>query len=133
MITDRIGLHLVLLLLLIVSLDWPQIVFEGVRGSDYAGDIAIDDISLQSGKCAATIDCDFENPYSQLCAWKNIKTDKMDWRLGQGKTSSLNTGPSNDHTLGDGRGRATKLTNTTKSQILHTARCNVYDEAARGI
>lgn len=29
----------------------PQIIFEGVRGSGYLGDIAIDDVTLKKGEC----------------------------------------------------------------------------------
>ena len=31
-----------------------QLVFEGVRGSSFRGDIAIDDIQLKDGSCAAS-------------------------------------------------------------------------------
>ena len=31
-----------------------QLVFEGVRGSSYRGDIAIDDIQLKDGPCPAS-------------------------------------------------------------------------------
>lgn len=33
------------------SLTPPQIIFEGVRGSGYLGDIAIDDVTLKKGEC----------------------------------------------------------------------------------
>lgn len=33
------------------SLIPPQIIFEGVRGSGYLGDIAIDDVTLKKGEC----------------------------------------------------------------------------------
>ena len=33
---------------------FPQIVFEGIRGSGYRGDIAIDDIKLINGRCQQT-------------------------------------------------------------------------------
>lgn len=29
----------------------PQIIFEGVRGTSYEGDIAIDDVTLKTGDC----------------------------------------------------------------------------------
>lgn len=83
-----------------------QVVFEGVRGASYQGDISLDDIQLSNRQCQATMDCSFESPISQLqlCGWKQRPGDNFDWRLGQGATSSVNTGPSNDHTLGDKRG-----------------------------
>ena len=83
-----------------------QIVFEGVRGSGYQGDIALDDVELQNTACRATVNCDFESPVAQLkkCGWTDLVGDDFNWRIGQGATSSRNTGPSNDHTLGDQRG-----------------------------
>lgn len=83
-----------------------QIVFEGVRGSSYQGDIAVDDIELTNAACQPTMNCDFESPVSQLrlCGWTQRPGDNIDWRVGQGTTLSINTGPSNDHTLGDSRG-----------------------------
>lgn len=83
-----------------------QVVFEGVRGSSYQGDIALDDIEVQDKACPSTNDCDFESPVSQLqlCGWQQYPGDNINWRVGQGATSSINTGPSSDHTLGDKRG-----------------------------
>ena len=88
-----------------------MIIFEAVRGSSYAGDIAIDDISLSKGQCTPSVSCDFESPFPalQLCGWKNLKAgDNFDWSYGQGATSSISTGPANDHTLGDKRGKWSK-------------------------
>ena len=84
-----------------------QIVFEGVRGAGYQGDIALDDIEVSEGQCPATANCDFESPISQLkfCGWNQYPGDNFDWSRGQGATTSLHTGPSSDHTLGDKRGK----------------------------
>lgn len=87
-----------------------SIVFESVRGKGYQSDIALDDIKFIScgsqGPPPPTypphqpsiIDEDFEKC---LSCWSNDKSghDQMDWRIGRGSTSSLNTGPSFDHTL----------------------------------
>ena len=35
----------------LVSSDSFQVVLEGVRGDDYHGDIAIDDVTVTDGKC----------------------------------------------------------------------------------
>lgn len=77
-----------------------QVVFEGVKGTSYTGDIAIDDVKIMSGSCPAPGDCSFENG---LCTWTNIlKGDVFDWVLGGGGTPSWLTGPSSDHTTGSG-------------------------------
>lgn len=98
-----------------------QVVFEGVRGSSYQGDIALDDIEVQDSACQATSDCDFENPVPQLqfCGWKQRPGDNFDWRRGQGGTPSINTGPATDHTLGNKRGIDIHLTvqNVSKFKV----------------
>ncbi|XP_071492659.1 MAM and LDL-receptor class A domain-containing protein 1-like [Diadema antillarum] len=79
-----------------------NIIMEGIRGSSYTGDIAIDDISLQSGSCppqGQDIDCDFE--YG-VCGWVQETDDDFDWSRNNGSTPSLDTGPSGDHTTGYG-------------------------------
>ena len=84
-----------------------------MRGNDYQGDIAIDDISFTAtvGRCvlrpaspsAVPFGCNFE---SGLCAWQQSSADEFDWIRHQGSTGSLLTGPSIDHT-----------TATSKSQV----------------
>jgi len=48
-----------------------QIVFEGVRGKDYQGDIAIDDIAVKAGFCPPLKECTFEDV--NMCGWTNEK------------------------------------------------------------
>ncbi|XP_067654503.1 MAM and LDL-receptor class A domain-containing protein 1-like [Haliotis asinina] len=80
-----------------------QMVFEGVRGSDYKSDIALDDVSFTVGSCSSPGDCTFE---SGLCTWKNTANgDQFDWTVDSGGTSSTSTGPSTDHTLGTRQGK----------------------------
>ncbi|XP_077978860.1 MAM and LDL-receptor class A domain-containing protein 1-like [Glandiceps talaboti] len=81
-----------------------QVVFEGVRGLDYRGDIAVDDIALSDGICSvpATIDCDFEDDH--ICGYDQDTSDDFDWTRGSGSTLSNNTGPSYDHTYGTDQG-----------------------------
>lgn len=46
--------------------------------------------------------CDFE---SGLCTWHNtLQGDQFDWTINQGRTSSQNTGPQADHSLGTPNG-----------------------------
>ena len=35
-------------------LSCTQITFEGIRGTDFTGDIAIDDVSITAGSCQGT-------------------------------------------------------------------------------
>ena len=100
-------------------------VFEGIRGSGYRGDIAIDDIQFKTGACAiepakanpnqgsttaspttaftlpptipaSQYNCDFEK---DKCAYVDESlTDVFNWTRQQGHTSSGGTGPGQDHT-----------------------------------
>ena len=79
-----------------------KVVFEGRRGSSWAGDIALDDISMQDGQCPPQTQCSFED--QKLCGWKNIHGDNFDWTRANGLTASLGTGPSFDHTTGTANG-----------------------------
>ncbi|XP_066300036.1 MAM and LDL-receptor class A domain-containing protein 1-like [Branchiostoma lanceolatum] len=79
-----------------------QVVFEGIRGTSFRGDIAIDDVQLTPGACPLPGDCDFENG---LCGWTNPQVgDEFDWTIGQGQTGSSSTGPSQDTTIGSAAG-----------------------------
>lgn len=46
-----------------------KVVFEGVRGKDYQGDIALDDIVIKDGFCPPLKECEFEDV--NLCGWTN--------------------------------------------------------------
>lgn len=73
-----------------------QVVFEGIRGYGYLGDIAIDDIAMTAGSCPGLGTCDFE---TGLCGWMQKTNDVFDWTRKKGSTPSQNTGPTVDHTL----------------------------------
>ncbi|KAL9953498.1 hypothetical protein ACROYT_G040921 [Oculina patagonica] len=102
------------------------ITFEGIAGSSYTGDIAIDDISISSGSCygqtatppsfptgftqmpnasiptssPVATSCNFD---FYLCSgWQQSYSDVFDWTRHTGSTSSIDTGPSSDHTTGYG-------------------------------
>ncbi|CAB3978524.1 MAM and LDL-receptor class A domain-containing 2-like, partial [Paramuricea clavata] len=111
------------------SLKQHRIIVEGVRGSSYQGDIAVDDFKFRSGRCSIVpasaspttpptqtptakpttappsntgYNCNFE---SGLCSWtQTTARDKFNWTRNQGSTSSGGTGPSSDHTLGNSNG-----------------------------
>ena len=43
--------------------------------------------------------CNFEN--NNICRWSQDVTDKFNWTLHKGSSSSSDTGPSTDHTTGN--------------------------------
>ena len=61
-------------------LKWPddgvfQIVFEGIVGANYHGDIALDDLTLSTGSCTDTGSClklvqQLDTRLTHLCFWK---------------------------------------------------------------
>ena len=106
------------------------IVFEGIRGNGYRGDIAIDDILIKDGDCLtlpfnagpnkptattpvattpftlpptippSIYNCDFEGG---LCNYTQEHiTDVFNWTRNQGGTGSGGTGPTMDHTKQQG-------------------------------
>ena len=46
-------------------------------------------------------DVDFEN--SRLGMWKNSYIDNLEWQFHSGKTQTIDTGPTRDHTSGSGK------------------------------
>ncbi|XP_078360440.1 MAM and LDL-receptor class A domain-containing protein 1-like [Oculina patagonica] len=75
------------------------VTFEGIRGSSYLGDIAIDDFLLAPGACPATFACNFD---TSMCGFVQDSNDKFDWTRRKGSTPSSKTGPSADHTTRNG-------------------------------
>ncbi|XP_027784436.2 MAM and LDL-receptor class A domain-containing protein 1 [Marmota flaviventris] len=51
--------------------------------------------------CAPELQCSFENG---ICNWEQETEDDFDWTRNQGPTSTLNTGPMKDNTLGTVKG-----------------------------
>ncbi|CAF4185562.1 unnamed protein product, partial [Rotaria sp. Silwood2] len=85
------------------SNDAYQIAFEGVVGSSFQGDIAIDDVSTTNGACEEEGSCNFDD--ASFCGFYNSRDeDDFDWALNQGATISWYTGPSVDHTTGTSAG-----------------------------
>ncbi|UJR31098.1 hypothetical protein I4U23_018606, partial [Adineta vaga] len=80
-----------------------RVIFEGVIGNGFEGDISIDDIKRLSVSCQEPNNCDFED--DTFCGWENVKTDQFDWEITNGPSSaSLASGPLYDHTLGTSAG-----------------------------
>ncbi|XP_036360425.1 MAM and LDL-receptor class A domain-containing protein 1-like isoform X2 [Octopus sinensis] len=77
------------------------VIFEGISGKGFRGDIAIDDIFQTNGSCQTPGFCDFENG---PCNWRNDKLDDFDWVIGQGLTLTDQTGPIYDHTYNNAKG-----------------------------
>ncbi|MPC07725.1 MAM and LDL-receptor class A domain-containing protein 1 [Portunus trituberculatus] len=91
--------------------DWMQAkVHLTVQGEQYlllqstlrasgAGDIAIDDIIFDFGKCYTGILCDFES--GNICHFEQSLDDKVDWQLVQGSDSADKSDmiPGQDHSL----------------------------------
>ncbi|CAH1274166.1 MALRD1 [Branchiostoma lanceolatum] len=76
-----------------------NVIFEGVRGTSFRGDIAIDDVSFRTTPCGG--DCDFD---TGLCGYQQDNTDNFDWTRQQGSTGTSGTGPSSDHTTDSAAG-----------------------------
>ena len=54
----------------------------------------------------ALLGCDFEG--NNLCQWtQDVATDKFNWTLNKGSTSTTDSGPTVDHTTGNGKTSAT--------------------------
>lgn len=119
-----------------------QVVFEAVRGRGVSGDIAIDDITFTTTRCSVVPslavpptpapttpppvinNCTFERGF---CSWKNLRGDNFDWTRSRGGTSSWNTGPTTDHTLGTRAGRFRYQLNFRKCRLIGTllSKCNL--------
>ena len=64
--------------------------------------VCLDDLELLYEPCSQPLACDFEAGDS--CSWSNRRSGQAVWLLTSGSTPSPDTGPSFDHTLGDGTG-----------------------------
>ncbi|XP_038072708.1 uncharacterized protein LOC119741108 isoform X2 [Patiria miniata] len=82
-----------------------KVVFEAAVGKGVAGDIAIDDITIND----LAADCTFESagglvPIEPPCLFEEASEDHFDWQENTGKTPTRRTGPAIDHTLEQSRG-----------------------------
>lgn len=93
------------------------VLIEGVRGANYQGDIAIDDVIIRDGACPATQTCNFEQ---DLCGWTNARNgngDNYDWIRGTGanpRQTRYHIHPNVDHTLSSSSGHFMFLSTNTQ-------------------
>ncbi|XP_030832892.1 MAM and LDL-receptor class A domain-containing protein 1 [Strongylocentrotus purpuratus] len=105
-----------------------QIYFEAVRGSNYASDIALDDIHIMSYGCSghhiikkeSSVSCDFEE--AELCYYRQDNSDDFDWSWRNRGTNDGFTGPDVDHTRGDELGFFVFVTSNYRLKPTHKAR-----------
>jgi hypothetical protein len=57
----------------LTTTDMYQIVFEGVVGDSWEGDIAIDDVTVETTECRPPGFCDFDR-IPRLCSWSNVQS-----------------------------------------------------------
>lgn len=68
--------------------------------------------------CAPELQCDFENG---ICNWEQDTEDDFDWTRNQGPTSTLNTGPMKDNTLGTAKGHYLYIESSEPQVFQNTA------------
>ncbi|XP_016068757.1 PREDICTED: MAM and LDL-receptor class A domain-containing protein 1-like [Miniopterus natalensis] len=68
--------------------------------------------------CAPELQCNFENG---ICNWEQDTEDDFDWTRNQGPTSTLNTGPMKDHTLGTAKGHYLYIESSEPQVFQNTA------------
>lgn len=66
-----------------------KVVFEGVRGKGYHGDIALDDIVIKDGFCPPLKECAFED--INMCGWTNEKRYLITHCMWQAVLQTLDT------------------------------------------
>ncbi|XP_041467526.1 MAM and LDL-receptor class A domain-containing protein 1-like [Lytechinus variegatus] len=117
-----------------------MLAFTGTVGPGIYGDIALDDFLFVPGDCVVlpreadllppttslppTTTTPAPNPYScdfelNFCTYIQSLDDDMNWTRQKGRTSSYDTGPSQDHTTGQGAYIYTEATNKAPGTIAH--------------
>nr|XP_026692090.1 MAM and LDL-receptor class A domain-containing protein 2-like [Ciona intestinalis] len=62
---------------------------------------------------APTFNCNFDGPWPLCPGWTQSQEDSFDWTIIRGSTPTQGTGPSSDHTTGEGRYAYIEATNIT--------------------
>ncbi|CAF0808194.1 unnamed protein product, partial [Brachionus calyciflorus] len=125
------------MLLNITSQKEFRIIIEGIVGDGFNGDIAIDDINYSLNPCGTAtsvsvstrsttvtyppnpLDCNFDS--NNTCYWIHDSTSDFKWELNKGRTQTLLTGPSYDHTTNSEFGYYAYI-EATNAQVNSTAR-----------
>ncbi|XP_033121814.1 MAM and LDL-receptor class A domain-containing protein 1-like [Anneissia japonica] len=82
-----------------------QIIFESVKGKTYHSSDFIDEIDYERSPCPNDIVCDFEDGFGACQISNEDRTlSKFQWKLSRGFTATEGTGPTADHTYGNGTG-----------------------------
>ncbi|XP_074214590.1 MAM and LDL-receptor class A domain-containing protein 1 isoform X2 [Camelus bactrianus] len=68
--------------------------------------------------CVPELQCNFENG---ICNWEQDTEDDFDWTRNQGSTSTLNTGPMKDNTLGTAKGHYLYIESSEPQVFQHRA------------
>lgn len=95
-----------------------RVIFEGVVGKSYQGDVAIDDVLLSARTCPVAGNCDFENGDFELCTYMNKNDADFDWELYSSTLASQFDGPLVfDHTLNNDMGRFMVANSPRKDEV----------------
>ncbi|XP_078364332.1 uncharacterized protein LOC144648698 isoform X1 [Oculina patagonica] len=70
------------------------VTFEGITGSSYTGDVAIDQVKIIEGSCP--VSCSFDAGLESCFGWSQSKSDVFDWKISSGPTPPWSTRPSSD-------------------------------------
>jgi hypothetical protein len=115
-----------------------RIILEGIVGSSYQGDIALDEITYKEGYCqqavtvpvtiktttkiypTTSLDCNFD--CNCFCSWLNDARADFEWSLNKGPTQTILTGPAVDHTTESSNGYYAFINANSPRKVNDTAR-----------
>lgn len=76
-------------------------------GSFSTGQTQAPGVTTTASSTGARRTCGFES--RSICGYKQDTTDQFNWTWKSGRTSTVGTGPTNDHTYGTSRGNISKV------------------------